>query len=92
MLVLSALLVKMILLIKQIRDPFGKMLVSGSVSVYAFQLLYNLGMSFNLLPIMGVWLPFISYGMGPTIANAVFIGIVLSIYKTKDIPIKELAN
>ena len=69
----------------QIKDPYGKLLLAGAVALYAVQLATNIGMSLGLFPVIAMSLPFISYGLMPTLLNAILIGVVLSVYRRKDI-------
>jgi rod shape determining protein RodA len=43
-------------------DPFFRMVASGVFAVLAFHTIVNLGMNLELLPVVGLWLPFMSYG------------------------------
>lgn len=43
-------------------DPFAKMAAAGLLGVFAFHAIVNLGMNLQLLPVVGLWLPFMSYG------------------------------
>lgn len=43
-------------------DPFYRMIGAGLFSVLAFHTIVNLGMNLELLPVVGLWLPFMSYG------------------------------
>ena len=43
-------------------DPFYRMVSAGIFSVLAFHAIVNLGMNLELLPVVGLWLPFMSYG------------------------------
>lgn len=85
--ILAFFLGRLIILTKQVNDPFGKTLIVGAISLFAFQIIYNIGMSFGILPFAGVSLPFISYGSTSLIINSIIIGIILSVYARKDIPI-----
>ncbi|WP_159888211.1 FtsW/RodA/SpoVE family cell cycle protein [Paenibacillus puerhi] len=69
----------------QVRDPFGKHLVLGLASILVFQLVYNLLMSVGLLPHLGIPLPFVSYGFYHMLYEMSAIGIILSIYRRKDL-------
>ena len=64
-----------------IKDPFGKLILSGFGTIIAFQSLINIGAISGLLPLTGVPLPFISYG---GTALAIFLtmsGIAVNISK-----------
>ena len=49
-------------------------------------------MILGLLPITAISLPFISYGLTPTVFHALIMGIVLSVYRRKDIPARKSAK
>ncbi len=78
-------LVRMIRIAKQVKITYAKLLISGFVSILSVQFLWNIFMNLGLAPISGVGLPFISYGGSQLVINAAIIGIVLSIYRRKNI-------
>jgi cell division protein FtsW (lipid II flippase) len=82
---------RMLFITKKIKDPFGKQLVTGVIALYSIQVFYNLGMSLGLLPFISISLPFISYGLTPAVLNSFIIGVVLSVYRRKDL-IPKLEN
>lgn len=44
------------------REPFAKMVAGGLLGVLGFHTVVNLGMNLGLLPVVGLWLPFMSAG------------------------------
>lgn len=84
MLILSLLAVRILVISPQVRDSYGKLLLTGAVTLYAVPFLYNIGMTIGLFPITSISLPFISYGFMPTLFYAFLMGIVLSIYRRKN--------
>lgn len=46
----------------QAEDPYYRMVVAGILGILAFHTIVNLGMNLQLLPVVGLWLPFMSYG------------------------------
>ncbi|WP_066050711.1 FtsW/RodA/SpoVE family cell cycle protein [Robertmurraya korlensis] len=82
---LSLLLFKLLILFAQIKDQFGKQLILGVCSLLSVQFAYNVGTILGLLPIISMSLPFISYGLTPTVLNSLLIGIVLSVYRRKNL-------
>ncbi|UOQ44912.1 FtsW/RodA/SpoVE family cell cycle protein [Halobacillus salinarum] len=84
-LVLLSLMVRLVWVNLYTKEMFGRMLITGGVVFYSVQFLYHLLMSFGLLPFASFSLPFLSYGMGPTLLNAVVFGIALSVYRRKDV-------
>jgi cell division protein FtsW (lipid II flippase) len=86
-LILSMLAGRIIFVSLKIKDSFGKLLLIGAVALYIAQLATNVAMTLGLIPLFAVSLPFMSYGLMPTVLNAMLIGIVLSIYRRKDITV-----
>ncbi|MGN7476765.1 FtsW/RodA/SpoVE family cell cycle protein [Solibacillus silvestris] len=69
---------------------FGKLLVLSAVTLYSVQSAYSILMVFGLLPLTGIPLPFISYGLTPLLLNAFFVGLVLSVYRRKSFVANEI--
>ncbi|MCS7181092.1 MAG: FtsW/RodA/SpoVE family cell cycle protein, partial [bacterium] len=59
------------------KDTFGKLVATGIFVMFASHFLINLGMTLGIFPIVGIPLPFISYG-GSSLIVSVFSVIVLS--------------
>jgi rod shape determining protein RodA len=64
---------------EQSRDFLGKLLASGVASMTVFHVLANMGMAMGLLPVVGIPLPFVSYGGSSLLMNMVALGILQSI-------------
>jgi rod shape determining protein RodA len=62
------------------RDNFGTLLATGITSMIAFHLLVNVGMTAGIMPVTGIPLPLMSYGVSALTTNLVSIGILLNIY------------
>ncbi|EGO64419.1 rod shape-determining protein RodA [Acetonema longum] len=62
------------------RDNFGTLLAAGIVSMLAFHLLVNVGMTAGIMPVTGIPLPLMSYGISALTTNMVSLGILLNIY------------
>ncbi len=81
----GALFYQMILLIERTTDIKAKLLAVGVLSLFFFQVLINIGMSFGLFPITGITLPFISYGGSSLVIAFTAIGLLVSIHKERSI-------
>ncbi|MFP3916606.1 FtsW/RodA/SpoVE family cell cycle protein [Lysinibacillus telephonicus] len=81
--ILSAFLARIWIILKSIKEPFGKLLIIGGATLFATQFLYSVGVTFGLLPLVSITLPFMSYGLMPTVLNAFIVGLVLSVYRRK---------
>ena len=70
---------------RKVKNNYGKLLISGFLSILAIQFLWNIFMNLGLAPLTAVGLPFISFGGSQLIINAAIVGIILSIYRRKNI-------
>ena len=61
------------------RDSFGSLLAFGVATMIFFQVVVNVGMNLGVMPVVGIPLPFISYGGSSMLTNLAAIGIVQSI-------------
>lgn len=82
-LILSVFVARMIVISHNTNDHYSKLLLVGGITLYVVQFIYNVGMTLGLFPITSISLPFISYGLMPTLFNAFLMGIVLSVYRRK---------
>ena len=80
----ALLLVRIVWLGAQVKHPFGSLLGAGVVGVYLVHVLVNVGMVTGLLPVIGIPLPFISYGGSALLANTAMLAIVLSVHMRRD--------
>lgn len=71
--------IKLIMLAIKNSKLINKFLISGILGMLLYQQLQNIGMTFGLLPITGITLPFISYGGSSLISYMIMIGIIFNI-------------
>lgn len=64
----------------QAKDNFGSLLATGITSMLTFHVLVNVGMTAGIMPVTGIPLPLMSYGVSALTTNMVSIGILLNIY------------
>ncbi|MGD6873777.1 FtsW/RodA/SpoVE family cell cycle protein [Sutcliffiella horikoshii] len=67
------------------KDSYGRVLVVGGVTLIAVPTIWNILMGLGFAPIIGVSLPFISYGGTTLLFYSAVLGIILSVYRRKDI-------
>lgn len=60
-------------------NNINKYIIGGILGMLIYQQLQNIGMTFGLMPITGITLPFISYGGSSLISYMIMIGIVFNI-------------
>ncbi|HSD98724.1 MAG TPA: FtsW/RodA/SpoVE family cell cycle protein [Patescibacteria group bacterium] len=64
---------------KESNNASEKICIIATFSLLFLQFFINIGMNIGLLPIVGVPLPFVSYGGSSLLSNAIFLGIASSI-------------
>jgi rod shape determining protein RodA len=62
------------------RDPFGTLLAAGIVTMLAFQVFVNIGMTLGIMPMTGIPLPLVSYGGSALIANFMAVGLLMNVH------------
>lgn len=60
-------------------DNKDKYTIAGIVSMLVFQQIWSLSMTIGLLPIMGITLPFISYGGSSLLSYMFLVGIIFNV-------------
>ena len=65
------------------KEKINKYIITGFIGVLIYQQIQNISMTFGLLPITGITLPFISYGGSSLLSYMIMIGIVLNIQSEK---------
>ena len=61
------------------REPYGRLVVIGLVTMFATQIMVNIGMTLGIAPIVGITLPFISYGGSSMVTSFVALSIIFNI-------------
>lgn len=89
--ILSLFAVRIMNIAYKINDGYGKLLLVGGVTLFIIHCICNVGMILGILPRFSISLPFISYGLVPTLFHAFIMGIVLSVYRRKDMPARKSA-
>ncbi len=64
---------------KNANDTFGMLLATGISTMLCFQVLVNVGMTTGIMPVTGIPLPFISYGVSALTTNMLGVGLLLNI-------------
>ncbi|MEK7115127.1 MAG: FtsW/RodA/SpoVE family cell cycle protein [Patescibacteria group bacterium] len=60
-------------------NNFGKLVCLGTIVVFMLHFMFNIGSNIGLLPVIGLPLPFFSYGGSSLLTNAILIGIIQNI-------------
>ena len=68
-----------ILIAMNAEDDFGALIATGVTSMFMFHILVNLGMTMGIMPVTGVPLPFLSYGVSSLLTNAMLVALLLNV-------------
>jgi rod shape determining protein RodA len=80
LLLFGALFFRGIRIAELVKTRFASLSAIGITSVLLLHVFINVGMNINLAPIVGIPLPFISYGGSSILADWMMIGILLNFY------------
>lgn len=84
LLLYAILLTRLVSLGTQVKHPFGVLVAAGAVGVYLIHVFINVGMTVGILPVIGIPLPFISYGGSALLAHTAMLAIVLNLHMRRD--------
>jgi rod shape determining protein RodA len=65
------------------KDEFLSLTMIGILSVYLVHFLVNVGMVVGILPVIGIPLPFVSYGGSSLIVNMFMLVIIANVYRNR---------
>ncbi|MFA4941794.1 MAG: FtsW/RodA/SpoVE family cell cycle protein, partial [Patescibacteria group bacterium] len=65
--------------LKKINNDFGIFFILGTVGLIFIQMFTNIGMNIGILPVVGISLPFVSYGGSAILSAFILAGIMESV-------------
>jgi rod shape determining protein RodA len=65
------------------KNRFGSLLAIGFTSLFAFHVFVNIGMSVGLMPVIGIPLPFLSYGGSSLVSYMMVAGLMMNVYANR---------
>lgn len=65
------------------KNSFSSIAAIGFVSILTFHVFVNIGMSMGLLPVVGIPLPYLSYGGSALVANMIIAGLFMNFYANR---------
>ncbi len=65
------------------KDYFNSLVLIGILSYFFIHFSINIGMNIGIIPVIGVPLPFLSYGGSSLLVSMFLVGIILNIYKSR---------
>ena len=76
----AVLLFRIIYVAGQSRNTFGGIVAIGAAGFLAVHMIINVGMAMAILPVIGIPLPFLSYGGSALVANMMMVGLVMNVW------------
>lgn len=64
---------------RRAKDEFGRLMAVGITAMFFVYFCVNIGMTLSLMPVVGVPLPFVSYGGTSLLSNFIAAGILINI-------------
>jgi rod shape determining protein RodA len=80
LLLLIALLVRGVSIASMAKSRYASLVAVGIVGVFAVHVVINIGMSMGLMPVIGVPLPFLSYGGSSLMTSMLMSGLLANMY------------
>ena len=65
------------------KNKFASAASIGITGIFGVHVLINVGMSMGLLPVIGIPLPFLSYGGSALVANMSMVGLMMNFYSNR---------
>lgn len=79
-LLFGALLLRLLTIAGMHKHPYAQMVTVGVVGIYMIHIIVNLGSAMGLLPVIGIPLPFVSYGGSSFLVNTLMLSVCLNMW------------
>ena len=83
LLLFLALLIRGVTLGSIVKNRYGGFVAIGLTAIFATHIFLNIGMSIGLLPVIGIPLPFLSYGGSALLSAMTMVGIMMNLYANR---------
>jgi rod shape determining protein RodA len=83
--ILTLIIVRIFIISKNARNNVGSLICAGVMAMFIAQIIINIGMCLGMLPVIGITLPFFSYGGSSILSSLLGIGMVLSVNSRRNI-------
>ena len=64
---------------RKAKDEFGRMLALGITFMFTVYFFVNIGMTLGMMPVVGIPLPFMSYGGTALLSNFISVGVLINV-------------
>lgn len=73
------LLLRGVVVMATCKDVLGRYIAAGVLAMLTFHVVVNAGMTMGIMPVVGVPMPFFSYGLSSLLVNMCAVGLLLSV-------------
>jgi rod shape determining protein RodA len=80
---LTGLLIRGVHIASNVKSRFASIVAIGIVSALAVHTVINIGMAMGIMPVIGVPLPFMSYGGSNMVTDMIMAGLLLNVYANR---------
>jgi rod shape determining protein RodA len=64
---------------RKAKDRFGRLLALGITFMFSFYFFINIGMTLGMMPVVGIPMPFMSYGGTALLSNYISLGVLINV-------------
>ncbi len=68
-----------------VRSMFSSVVAMGIAAIWFLHVTVNIGMALGLMPVIGIPLPFMSYGGSALLTNLLMAGILMNLYRNRKV-------
>jgi rod shape determining protein RodA len=79
------LIIRGLAIAREAKDFFGGAVAAGIAAFFLWQFFINIGMATGIFPVVGIPLPFLSYGGSSLVASLCAVGLLLNIHRKRKI-------
>jgi rod shape determining protein RodA len=83
LLLFAVFLLRGVTLASKVKSKYASYVAIGITATIATHVFINVGMALGLFPVIGVPLPFLSYGGSALLSNAAMVGIMMNLYTNR---------
>ena len=79
----AVIILRLVYLAKHTQNRFGELTIIGVATMFLVHVFINIAMTINIVPVVGIPLPFLSYGGSNMFTNMIGIGMALNVTKNR---------
>lgn len=83
LLFLTLFLIRGVQIASIVKNRYASLVAIGIVAVFATHMIINIGMAMGMMPVIGVPLPFLSYGGSNLLTNMIMAGLLLNVFANR---------